>query len=150
MITRFRPGARFRGSSTVSGSGDRTVALLARLALGVAAVGSVKFLSILAAGEFPPVGFAAVFVLPFLLAPRLLRRRPRLGAVVAGVPAAALAVLCVLALSRPSPYLGDRLVVYVGGPLALATAVLAVRVGLTGSAGRTGRGRVAEGAHSPA
>ena len=114
---------------------QQSAVLLGRLGLGIAALAAIKFLAILISVHWDltrsPWGFLAVFVPPFLLAHALLARRPRIGAVVTGVPAALLALAAAVAVvAGIEPYFVDYLVVLVGGPLALVTAVLAIRVGL--------------------
>lgn len=109
--------------------------LLDRLGLGIAALAAVKFVGIWSLAHWDlsmsPWGFLVLFVPPFLIAHALLPRRPRIGAVVAGIPAGLLAVATAVAVvAGIEPSLVDYLVVFVGGPLALAAAVLAVRVGL--------------------
>ena len=109
--------------------------LLDRLGLGIAALAAVKFVGIWSFVHWDvsmsPWGFLMLFVAPFLIAHALLPRRPRIGAVVSGIPAAVLAVATAVAvITGTEPNTLDYLVVFVGGPLALAAAVLAVRVGL--------------------
>jgi len=109
--------------------------LLGWLGLAIAALAAFKFLGILISVHWDvtraPWFFLALFVPPFLIARAVVERRPRIGAALAGIPAALLAGACAVAMVHGlEPYFGDYLVVFVGGPLALATAVLAVRVGL--------------------
>jgi hypothetical protein len=109
--------------------------LLDRLGLGIAALAAVKFVAIWSLVHWDlsmsPWGFLVLFVPPFLIAHVLLPRRPRIGAVVAGIPAALLAVATAVAVvTGIEPVFMDYLVVFVAGPMALAAAVLAVRVGL--------------------
>lgn len=115
---------------------DRAV-LLGRLGLAIAAIAGVKFVAILASVHWDlarsPWGFLALFALPFLIARALLPRHLRTGAVVAGIPAALLVVVAVLAVvSGIEPFFVDYLAVFVGGPLAVAAAVLSVLVGRHG------------------
>jgi hypothetical protein len=109
--------------------------LLDRLGLGIAVLTAVKFVAIWSLVHWDlsmsPWGFLVLFVPPFLIAHALLPRRPRIGAVVAGIPAALLAVATAVAVvTGIEPNFLDYLVVFVGGPVALAAAVLAVRVAL--------------------
>lgn len=105
--------------------------LLGVLALLIGAMGLVKFLGLMAV-QGPaqsPWGFLLVLVAPFLIGRLLLTSRARLAAAVIGVAAALLAALCVVAVVQGvQPYWGDYLVVFVGGPLAVAAVGVAVRV----------------------
>lgn len=103
---------------------------LTRLALVLGALGTVKFLAILidAGPARAPWGFLVVFVLPFLAGPLLMRRYLRVGAVVTGIGGAILASICAVVIAQKAiePYLMDYVLVLVGGPVALAVAVLAM------------------------
>jgi hypothetical protein len=111
---------------------DRAV-LLGRLGLAIAALATIKFLGILASVNWDPTmapwGFLILFAVPFLIARAVLPRHPRAGAMVAGIPAVLLAVAAAVAVfAGMEPFFVDYLVVFVGGPLAVAAAVLAVLV----------------------
>lgn len=111
--------------------------LLGRLGLAIAALSTIKFVGILASVHWnlsmSPWGFLALFAVPFVIARAVLPRHPRTGAVVAGIPAALLAGAAVVAgFAGIEPFFVDYLVVFVGGPLAAAAAVLAVLVGRQG------------------
>jgi hypothetical protein len=95
-----------------------------------------------------PWGFLVVFCGPFVAAALMIRRFPRAGAVVLAAASAVLGTLVVLYLvqnglwpgSGADPhaaetFLLDIPVLYVGGPLAVAAVVLAVRF-LAGQPGR--------------
>jgi hypothetical protein len=106
--------------------------LLTMLALLAGGLGSMKFLAILidAGPAKAPWGFLLVFVLPFLAGPLLMHWHPRTGAAVTGIGGAFLAIICavVVAQNAIEPYFMDYIVVFVGGPVALAVAVLAMTV----------------------
>jgi hypothetical protein len=101
-------------------------------AVTIAALGLAKFFGIMleAGPANSPWVFLLVLVVPFLVGPLLLPSRPRAGAVVIGVTAAFLVALSatVLVTRTLEPYLGDYLLVFLGGPLALVGVVMAVRV----------------------
>jgi hypothetical protein len=111
---------------------DRAV-LLGRLGLAIAAIAVVKFVAILASVHWDlalsPWGFLALFAVPFLIARAVLPRHPRTGAVVAGIPATLLAGAAAVAVAAGiEPFFVDYLAVFIGGPLAMAAAVLSVLV----------------------
>jgi hypothetical protein len=110
--------------------------LLGIFSLTIAGIGLAKFLGLMVmhGPAQSPWFFLLLFVVPFLIGWRLLRSRPRGGAVVIGVFAAVLAAVCVVAvLAGIEPYWADYVLVFVGGPLALAAVGLAVRVWSTTS-----------------
>jgi hypothetical protein len=105
--------------------------LLGIFSLTIGGIGLAKFLGLMFVygPAQSPWFFLLLFVVPFLIGWRLLRSRPRGGAVVIGVFAAALVALCVVAVvTGIEPYWADYVLVFVGGPFALAAVGLAVRV----------------------
>src|SRR3954452_20465729 len=95
---------------------------LGAIAWAVTALGLFKFLGILAdaGAAHAPWGFLFVLVLPFAVGALVLRVHQRAGAAVIGLFATALAVLCAIAAVQGiQPYVGDWLLVLVGGPLYL-------------------------------
>lgn len=105
--------------------------LLGVLALTIAGLGLLKFggLMVELGPMQSPWGFLLVLVVPFLVGTWLLKAHPRAGATVIASFAGLLATLAVLALANGlEPYWGDYLVVFVGGPLALAAVGVAVRI----------------------
>lgn len=105
--------------------------LLGVLALTIAGLGLLKFGAIMAvAGPMQsPWGFLLVLVVPFLVGRWLLKAHARAGAMVIAPFAGLLATLAVMALANGmEPYWADYLVVLVGGPLALAAVLVAVRI----------------------
>jgi hypothetical protein len=105
--------------------------LLGVLAVLISALGMAKFLGLMAVygPARSPWGFLLVLVAPFVVGRLLLTSHARIAATVIGVFAAPLAALCVVgAVQGVQPYWGDYLVVFVGGPLAVAAVGVAVRV----------------------
>lgn len=105
--------------------------LLGVLAVLVGALGLMKFLvTMLDAGPADsPWIFLLVLVIPFLVGRLLLPSHPRVGAALIGVFAALFAVICALALIQGiEPFWVDYVLVFAGGPLAVAAVWLAVRV----------------------
>lgn len=118
-------------STTTSTRSDASQRILGALAVAVGGVGLIKFLGLLAVygPAQSPWGFLLVLVTPFLAGRLLLQSHPRMAAAVIGVFAALLAAVCVVALLQGiEPYWGDYLLIFVGGPLALAATPIAVRV----------------------
>lgn len=119
-------------SSTLPvGGRDTSQRLLGLFALMIGGLGLVKYITFLRDGfASSPWGFLLVFVLPFLIGWLLLRSHPRVGAAVIGTFAAALATVIAVAafqgaITTEPP---DSLIIFIGGPLALAAVALSVRV----------------------
>lgn len=106
--------------------------LLGRLAVLIGGVGALKFVGLLVelGPAQAPWGFLLVFVLPLAVGRVLLSVRPRIGAAVLGAIAAVAVVLSVVIVGsgRLEPYWADYALVFLGGPLALAAVVVALRV----------------------
>lgn len=106
--------------------------VLGLLAVMVGGLGLVKFLGLMV-GLGParaPWGFLLVLVVPFVVGRMLLPSRPRVAAAVIGLFSAVFGALSIAVIVQRSiePYWGDYLLVFVGGPLALAAVAVAVRV----------------------
>jgi hypothetical protein len=111
----------------------RDARVLAWLAWGIAALGTIKYLALAIEGGVArsPWGFALILVLPFVLGAVALTSHRRLGAVVVGLFAALLVFLCGVAVSEGislDTYWPDLLVILIGGPTALIAVGLSVRV----------------------
>lgn len=105
--------------------------LLGALALTIAGLGLLKFggLMVELGPMQSPWGFLLVLVAPFLVGTWLLKAHARAGATVIASFAGLLATVAVVALANGiEPYWADYLVVFVGGPLALAAVGVAVRI----------------------
>jgi len=110
---------------------DNGQQLLGVLAVVVGGMGLAKFLGLMAmyGPAQSPWIFLLVLVVPFLVGRLLLPSHPRAAAAMIGVFAALLAVICAAAVVQGiEPYWADYVLVFVGGPLAVATVGLAVRV----------------------
>jgi peptidoglycan/LPS O-acetylase OafA/YrhL len=116
----------------VSAPPRRTERVLALLAACIGSLGLIKYLAIAIdmGVAKTPWGFLLIFVLPFAVGAALLRSGPRRsGAVVVGLFAAALAVVCCVIVAQGiQPEGADYLVLYGGGPLAVLAVILSVRV----------------------
>lgn len=106
--------------------------LLGLLAVLVGAIGLAKFLGLMVelGPAQAPWGFLLVLVVPFLVGRSLLPARPRVAAALIGLFAAVIVGGCTVVIIQGiiQPYWGDYLLVFIGGPLALAAVVVAVRV----------------------
>lgn len=114
---------------------DRTTpapyAVLRVGAMCLAALPMIKFLSLLVSAGFDPTEAPWAFLvlaLPFVIGLLMLSRHPRPATVLLGACSAAVAIWTVAIVAVNGPQLqdwSDYLVVYLGGPIALATAVAA-------------------------
>ena len=118
-------------ASTSDRTSPAPYAVLRVGAVCLAVLATLKFLSLLVAAGFDPAKAPWAFLvlaLPFVIGLLMLARRPRPATVLLGACSAAVAVWTVAIVALNGPRLqdwADYLVVYLGGPIALATAVAA-------------------------
>ncbi len=106
--------------------------ILALGAISLAVLGAVKFLSLFMSSGFDPAkapwAFLVLFALPFAIGLLMLSRHPRTATILLGVLSAAVAAWAIAIVALNGPRLqewADYLVVYLGGPIALATTAAA-------------------------
>jgi peptidoglycan/LPS O-acetylase OafA/YrhL len=129
--THLFEGVIHMSASTTDRTTSAPRAILGLGAVCIAVLALVKFLSLLMAAGFDPARAPWAFLvlaLPFVIGLLMLPRRPRPATVLLGTCSAAVAVWTVAVVALNGPQLqdwSDYLVVYLGGPIALATAVAA-------------------------
>ena len=104
---------------------------LGATAWAISGVGLLKFASLLIehGAAHAPWGLLFVFVLPFAVGAVMLRFRRRTGAALIGIFAAAVAVVCTVAVVQGiDPGWANWLLVLVAGPLSLIAVGLTVRL----------------------
>jgi hypothetical protein len=101
-------------------------------AAGIAGLSAVWVLSLAALDAADaPWGFLAIFVTPYLIGLAVLRRLPRVAAVIIGLFHLVFATACAISIARDPfdmPGWAGYLLVYIGTPLSVAGLVAAVRV----------------------